>query len=241
MFLRVLLCFAVPIVWAIYACAARKELVPYLFLFLCFSLFSALAASGVQAVTQPLFSKVVIFSGGLAALALHSFVQAGLIEEAFKAIFFFIALRRAFAGSRELNAIKESVAFYFAVFFGSSFASFETLGSILYIPGAAVTRMFTAHVLHPAAMLAAASAVFFGKTHVVGYIVPCIAAIAVHGFYNFTVGMRGLFGAVLYAGSLLVLVAALWAIIFSRVRASSGRGARSKKKGARNKTQVSRQ
>ena len=124
MLLRVLLCFAVPIAWALYAGLARREISAYLFLFLCLSLLSAVAASGVQALTQPLFSEAVIFSGGAASLALHSFVQAGLIEEACKAIFFFVALRRVFASRRKLYLTKESVAFYFAVFFGSLFASF---------------------------------------------------------------------------------------------------------------------
>ena len=226
MVFSILLCFAVPAVWALYAILFRREVAPYLFLFLCLSLLSAVVASGVQALTQPLFSKAVIFSGGLTGLALHSFVQAGLIEEACKAAFFFIALRRVFASSRELNAIRALTAFYFAVFFGSLFASLETFGGLFYLPGAAVTRMFTAYVLHPVAMLISASGAFFGKGRAAGYILSCLAAVAVHGLYNFTVGTRGLFGTVIYTAGALVLTAALWALVFSM----AGRGAHSRKK-----------
>ena len=230
MVFSILLCFAVPAVWALYAILFRREVAPYLFLFLCLSLLSAVAASGIQALTQPFFSEAVIFSGGLTGLALHSFVQAGLIEGACKAAFFFIALRRVFANSRAVYGIRESVAFYFAVFFDSLFASFETLAGFFYLPGAAVTRMFTAHILHPVAMLVSASGAFFGKRHVAGYILPCIAAVAVHGLYNFAIGVRGLFGAVLYTAATLVLVAALWALIFSMARLSSRKNGLPKKK-----------
>ena len=230
MVLGVLLCFAVPAVWVLYAILARREMVPYIFLFLCLSLLSAVAASGIQALTQPLFSKVVIFSGGLTGLALHSFVQAGLIEEACKAAFFFLALRRVFANSKEVYGIREAVAFSFAVFFGSLFASFETLGGLFYLPGAAVTRMFTAHVLHPAAMLISASGAFFGKGRAISCILSCLAAVAVHGFYNFTVGTRGLFGAVVYTAGALILAAVLWAVVFGRAYPSSRKSARTKKK-----------
>lgn len=165
----------------------------------------------------------------MGGLALHSFVQAGLIEEACKALLFFFALRRVFSGSRELYGIRESVAFYFAIFFGLLFASFETLGGLFYLPGAAVTRMFTAHILHPAAMLVSASGAFFGKRYAIGYVLPCIAAVAVHGLYNFTAGIYGLMGALLYAAGAVALAAGLWALIFGRVYPSSGRGARPKR------------
>lgn len=223
MLFTVLLCFAFPVVWALYAVIARRELAKYIPMFLLFSLLSVVAASVIQALTQPFFSEFVVFSSGMPALVLHSFVQAGLIEELFKALFFFFALRRVFFDSRELYGISESVAFYFAILSGSLFASFETLAGIFYLPGAAVTRMFTTHILHPVALLISASASFFGKRHIAGYILPCIAAIVVHGFYNFTAGTGTLFAVVVYTAAVLVLAAVLWALIFSRVYPSSGK------------------
>ena len=203
--------------------AFRKGLVKYIPMFLVSSLVSALAASAVQAITQPFFSEYVVFRGGTLALILHSFVQAGLIEEVFKAILFFLALGRAFNDSGELRGAAESAAFCFAVFSGSLFASLETLAGIFYLPGAAVTRMFTAHILHPVVLLVSASASFFGKRHIAGYVLPCAAAIVVHGFYNFTVGSGALFAVVVYTASVLVLAAALWTLIFSRVYSASAK------------------
>ena len=224
MALYLALCFAVPAICALYAALARRELARHIPMFIAAAALSVVAASAAQALTQPFFSEAVIFSGGTPALVLHSFVQAGLIEEGFKAIFFFLALRRAFSAVGESRDVSESAAFFFAVFSGSLFASLETLAGVFYLPGSAVTRMFTAHVLHPAALLVSASGAFFGKKRPIGYFLPCAAAVAAHGFYNFTAGFGNLSWVVLYTAGALVLTAALWALIFSMAYSSAGKG-----------------
>lgn len=217
MLYAVILSFAFPVAWALYILIAQRELAKYIPLFLVSSFFSVVASSVVQVLTQPIFSRLLIFSGGAAALALHSFVQAGLIEETFKAALFYFALRRVFYDERELYGISESVAFFFAIFSGLLFASFETLSQALYTSlGSSAARLFTAHILHPVALLVSASGAYFGKSHIAGYILPFIAAMLMHGFYNLAVVAGGIVAAVLCVVLELALTAGFWALIFSR-------------------------
>lgn len=205
------LCFLMPLVWLTYAAFVRRSIVKYALLFFVSSLISVIAASLLQTAFQAVFSEIIIFSGGRAvSIFLYSFIQTGFMEEAAKAFFFFFILNKINTSRTGFVGRSESAVFYFAVFSGLLFASFETLAGYFYLPGATVPRMFTTYVLHPLALLVTASGVFFDKRFRGGAVLAFLAGFLVHGFYNLVVVFFMRSGAVVYTAVMVVSVIVLW-------------------------------
>lgn len=216
-FLYLFFCFVFPVLWILYMLVSRRDMSRYLPLFLAAAVLSVVSVSVLRALTQPFFSEFVIYSGDTGALLLHSFVQSGLLEEACKAVFFFLVLQRVFFSSRELYGIAESVAFFSAVLEGALFASLETLAALFYFPGAVFSRLFTANLLHILALLVSASGVFFGKRFPAGQALAVLAAVVLHGGYNLVLAYFAVPGALIYTLFLLLAVTVLWMKIFGRI------------------------
>ncbi len=200
-------CFAIPAVLALYAALFSKEKIRGIPLFFLFAFASVIAASVVRAITEPFALKLALSLGGIAPLFFRAFVQAALIEEASKAAFFFLALKKAFPENSKASGVAKDAVFYFALFFGAIFASLETLSVLFYHPESLATRMPTAHVIHPAAILLSALGLFLSKIP----LAACLAlAVMVHGFYNVIASLFSFETLLFYTAATLLLAFALW-------------------------------
>ncbi len=205
------LCFLPPLIWFFYAAVFRRVLVKYTLFFFLSSFLSIAVSSVLQVLFQYYFSEIMIFSDRkTATLLLFSFVQTGFIEEGIKAVFLFITLKKISVARTDFIGKSVPVIFYFAVFSGFLFASFESLAGYFYLPGVTVPRLFTAYILHPAALLVTASGAFFNKRFRGAFALSFTAGFLLHGLYNLTVVFFMLTGAVVYVSVLAVSVMALW-------------------------------
>ena len=186
------------------ACIAVKKHVPVYALaaVFCAAAVSLLPVIVLQHLVHSFLDAGISGQPEAVQLLFNSFITAGLIEEAVKAAFF--CLTAAVLLKKKLPAGQSIIL---AVFFGLAFSGFENISYSLRYSNIQSLRLVTAAVLHGTLGCFYASMAYTKTKRKAAFVF--LAAVVLHGLYNFFISLGG--GFILPAAAVLG-IACLYAV-----------------------------